>query len=352
VNDPAAALVRRLGDKSFKVRERASRELVEMGPAAVPALRIGCKDADPEVRRRCLAILPRAMRRVVERRLEALLADKAGKPDPELPGWARFRKAVGTHEAARRLYVDMARADGELLAAAEHEPRKAGHLIAARCQALQQTAQQPGGAPLVHLAALAFTASDAKVKDEEGAGTSLCQLLESRLPEQLATDARSDCVRKLLVPFLSRCIDAGVVGPALRAAMSLKLKEAAGLAVKELRLKRGGASACAMAALAVGKLGTREHIPLLEPLLKDHDGVGGFSTGNVSGQTEVGDVALASLVRLSGHTLKEYGFPAGNLDEWVLNVHGPPILGFPGDKERNAAKRKWKAWAAKNIKKK
>jgi hypothetical protein len=152
------------------------------------------------------------------------------------------------------------------------------------------------------------------------------------------------------VRFLTRCIDAGAVEQAIRAALALKLKEAAGLAVKALRDAKGR-NGYAMAVLAVGKLGTREDIALLEPILKDRTGCGSFGTGGVTGTTELGDVALASLVRLSGHTLKEYGFPAGNLDEWTLQVHGPPILGFPSDKERNAAKQKWKAWAAKNVKK-
>jgi serine/threonine protein kinase len=51
------ALVRKLGDDSFSVRESASRELVKRGPVARAALKRGCSVADAEVARRCRAAL-------------------------------------------------------------------------------------------------------------------------------------------------------------------------------------------------------------------------------------------------------------------------------------------------------
>ena len=89
----AAALVKQLQDRSFKVRERASRELINMGPAAVPALRRRCKDTDPDVRRRCQAILPLALKRDQDRLLKQLLADKDGSVNYDLPG--RWDKSAG-----------------------------------------------------------------------------------------------------------------------------------------------------------------------------------------------------------------------------------------------------------------
>jgi HEAT repeat protein len=56
--DKLAALVRQLGDKSPEVREKATAELVALGPAAVPLLRQAAKDPDEaeaaERARRCL----------------------------------------------------------------------------------------------------------------------------------------------------------------------------------------------------------------------------------------------------------------------------------------------------------
>jgi hypothetical protein len=56
----AAELRRRigeLGDRSFKVREKATRELRALGGAAVPALREAAKSDDPETARRARSLL-------------------------------------------------------------------------------------------------------------------------------------------------------------------------------------------------------------------------------------------------------------------------------------------------------
>jgi hypothetical protein len=46
------ALVRQLGDDQFKQREKASKQLIMIGPRARPFLQEGVKDADPEISRR------------------------------------------------------------------------------------------------------------------------------------------------------------------------------------------------------------------------------------------------------------------------------------------------------------
>jgi HEAT repeat protein len=53
------ALVRQLGDDEFRVRERASRQLVVLGPRARPFLQAAVKDPDPEIARRATDCLER-----------------------------------------------------------------------------------------------------------------------------------------------------------------------------------------------------------------------------------------------------------------------------------------------------
>jgi HEAT repeat protein len=55
----ARALVRKLGDGDFSVRERASDELAALGTRALPLLRAAAKDPDPEVARRAEACVER-----------------------------------------------------------------------------------------------------------------------------------------------------------------------------------------------------------------------------------------------------------------------------------------------------
>jgi len=130
--DPAAvaksrALVKRLADESFEVREKASEELVALGAPAVPALQAALRDEDLEVSRRAiqtrtspattraavrllaarapdgaaealLALLPGAEEAVADDVREALvvLARRPGGPDPALV------RALDDKDPARR----------------------------------------------------------------------------------------------------------------------------------------------------------------------------------------------------------------------------------------------------------
>src|SRR5262249_49372206 len=71
--DPAeaAALVQKLADNSFEVREDAHKRLEELGKGAIPALEEGVKDYDPEVSSRCKRLLALATRTEIEVALDA-----------------------------------------------------------------------------------------------------------------------------------------------------------------------------------------------------------------------------------------------------------------------------------------
>src|SRR5688572_626595 len=71
----ATGLVKKLGDSRFTSQEAAAKELVEMGTAALAALREGQKSADEEVRTRCTNLIPKAVARHWDRRADAFLAD-------------------------------------------------------------------------------------------------------------------------------------------------------------------------------------------------------------------------------------------------------------------------------------
>lgn len=52
-----AKLVAKLGDDSWRVREEADKDLIELGPPALPELRKGLMSEDAEIRRRCVSIV-------------------------------------------------------------------------------------------------------------------------------------------------------------------------------------------------------------------------------------------------------------------------------------------------------
>jgi hypothetical protein len=96
--EKARLLIRKLGDDSFTVREKATRDLIALGSVALPFLREAAKEKDPEVARRaslCLeqikednsgGVLPSAVRLVAVRRppgsVAALLDLLPGADEP------------------------------------------------------------------------------------------------------------------------------------------------------------------------------------------------------------------------------------------------------------------------------
>jgi hypothetical protein len=103
----ARVLVQQLADASFRVRDKASRELEQMGRRAVAALIEGQNHPDPEVRLRSSLLLPRAEADDMKARVDAFLADAKSEYQHDLPGWQKFRRVAGDSRPARDLFVEI-----------------------------------------------------------------------------------------------------------------------------------------------------------------------------------------------------------------------------------------------------
>src|SRR5437879_800154 len=73
-------LVRRLGDKSFRVRDASARELLARGKDAIDALKRGADNTDPEVRERCRRLLTQLQARLIRERLDGFVNDVKSPP--------------------------------------------------------------------------------------------------------------------------------------------------------------------------------------------------------------------------------------------------------------------------------
>jgi hypothetical protein len=349
-----ATLVHQLGHESFPVRERASTDLIRLGRAAKPALLAGLGDTDLEVRRRCQFILPLALRRDLEARLAAFLADKDHKNDHGLPGWARYHELVGNGDIARDLFIQISKADPDLLEAVATEPKAAGDRFTYRCQFLQQLAYNPTGngtmVSLADLANLLFIATDPMFQMPAESLHLFTNLLTYQMPQRLTPGARAELVKKLALRWIQRQ-DASNLGQTLELAVKLNLKESLDLALREVRNKNGVPYSRAMAIMAVGQLGGKQHATELEPLLAETAQVGSFGINNTQGNTEVRDVALATLIHLHGQKLKDYGFAAAEAwpDTEISLQNGPIFLGFSNKNKRELALKKWKGRSGKEA---
>ncbi|MDY3559167.1 sigma-70 family RNA polymerase sigma factor [Gemmata sp. JC673] len=104
VDDPMAKLIAQLGSESFAEREAAEEKLKELGAPAKSALLVGLKSDNPEIARRCAAVLP-ALRRADWQRATAAFA---ANPDTfKHPVWTRLKDITGDGPDARAIFAEL-----------------------------------------------------------------------------------------------------------------------------------------------------------------------------------------------------------------------------------------------------
>lgn len=356
----AARLVRQLGDKSYLKRQQAQRLLGEMGVSAKDALLAARNDPDAEIRFRVGQLLQTVLEIDFQRTLEEFVASSSdpsgkesanGKSDaPTLPGWDRFRHLVGGDHAARRLFVEMQRAERDLLAMSESRPTVAGEVLELRCQQLQEALQPADDEDEVlslgSICAFLFVAGDPDVVlSTQGAAYVNNFSHQTPLQEAIRAGEYVEPLRALLGGWVKRRFDDNMVTyQNVQLALLYNLPQAIEPAAALANRKDAPAHLRPYGVLAVGKLGGKAQLASLEPLLDDATEFTMHGRDNQQIRTQIRDVALAVMVHLSGQKLIDYGFDHFSLNPSML--FNPGSLGFNKPETREKALAKWRAWAA------
>jgi hypothetical protein len=373
----AEDLIRQLGDPSYLAREEASKALFEMGLAVKDLLIDGARDADLEVRRRCQELLPRVLDADRQVRLKAFLADKEGKDGGRgLPGWERYQRLAGSGAEARKLFAQMQKGDSaRFLQDIEAAPDRAGELVLARAMELQQRMYGTrlglkGGVvyrgsttavKLPDIASLVCVAADPKVNlPNINAFYNVGNFLQQPASRSgLGSKDKPTPYRKLVLAWMKRGIGEGNTAQyVINIATNIGIAETGDLAVEALRSHKLTGPALGYVLVAIGKMGEKKHVPILESYLKNKDVVITIRVNKDTSTTQVRDVALAMLVHLSGQPHAEYGFfyvkrfAAGRSGRVISSSYkfNPYYLGFTNDAERAAAFKKWQEYKAKEGK--
>jgi HEAT repeat protein len=346
-----ATLVRQLGDNSYQVRDRAAGQLIGLGLAAEPALRKGLEDPDPEVRRRCEQLLSLAANRDFDRKIDAFLKDSQDKHN--LPGWPRFRKKVGAATASRDFYVAMYRAQGALIDLAEKDLRGAAASLASRCKGMKDTFLEldRGFPTLAEVAGLVFVAgSEPWGRDQATQRLVLAALEGMKYRPELIKELRNNPpARSLIAVFLQQPTASAEIDAALGVIQMLDLNECMEYVLHIALAREMPATTRADALVAIARLGTKEHIPPLEPLLEDITPVGTATVRGKKLTAEMRDVALAALLQLSGQLKDDFGFPYLAAVPGLKELPAPNRLGFENSASRNTALAKWKKSTTKDT---
>ncbi len=344
-------LIRQLGHSSFAMRQRASKQLVEIGIAGQPLLNAALADEDAEVRNRSAQVLTQIVEADFRARLEAFANDPLGKQEHSLPSWNRFRETFGQEKLPRDLFVDMQRAEPALLEALEASTKLAGELLVMRMQSILQTIQWPqlnGGSPatvpLGTVCALLFVSSTDGVTISDQDAIQLFNLIhQASFQSSLRTTANAPMLKKLLGMWILHNSGPSIAYMNLQLAFNFDLKEGLDLAVKMIGNDGGGQPFMRQyVILAIARFGNHEHIPLIEPLLKDATPCMPQQNPDPK-QSQIRDVALAVLVKLSGQELKDYGLE--HIQTNPQTVFQPGTVTFNDPAKREAALKKWKEWS-------
>jgi hypothetical protein len=343
----AHELVRELGNRDYQVREKATQDLSALGRAAYSEIRQGVADSDPEVRARCCRLLPHAYDLEMKARVEAFINDAQGKVAHDLPGWDRFRKLVGDDPAARGFFASIVRADCRLMDAVENQPAECGlERLLIRCAALQQQmypralGQMPSQS---EVAQLLFLAVNPHLQTTPQACASINQFLyRPEVRTWFAGGESAPMMKKLLLAWLDRNIDEPNTGMMIANLMnSLQLKELTDLSLKILLEKKTVAYVRANILVAFGKMGQKDIVERIQPLITDDTQVAQFVLNRTRSTTQLGDVALAISIYLSGQSVSDYGFDGLKGGGSIFSYYR---MGFVSDEHRAAARKKWAEW--------
>jgi len=350
-------LVRRLGDKSYRNRESAARELLRQGSASVAVLTEGTKDADPEVSERCRQLLPQAAALERNEKLAILMNDPSAPPPKGLAGLERFLKVTGDDKAARELYGEMLAIHHRTVEAAETNPREAAEQYRQFCDDAYnrwQTAARAGRysydnmfSNRAEITFFLFLSGDTRVrKNDVGVNRSSILLNGNQIANAISGKDGNLATRKLFLDWLENEPQTYLQQRGFQLAAQANVKEALPVVIRLLEKPGKDTYGKAQVMTALVKLGSKEHIKLLDPYLSDSSELTSINFGN--GQmlrVQVRDVAMGVQLQLAGEKMTDYGFDNRFGGGWQ-SYH---YYGFADDKSRDDAHTKWKEWSKKNL---
>jgi len=349
-HEKATALVKQLGDKRFANREAAAKRLVEMGPAAVPALTAGTKSEDEEIRNRSISLLPQAKAAEWKRRAAAYLADTEAKQKHDLPLLVEWEKLVGKPDAgARKLFAEMVRMNGEMLDKAT-DRRVAASVCAARCKLVLAQARGTTGqikAEVGDIAAILFVDTLVPTRSDWSTRAFPAQLLANPTAVETVGDADTGPAFRRLVVKWMQARDKNDPTAGQQFALFARKKpfaEAAPILIKLAKEKSNDVFTVRVLAIeALGKVGGKDAAAALADLVPDNTNLFG---GGGPDEHRVGDVALAASLTMHGKKLNDFGM-RNNFGIGFATAEGEePISitlhGFANAAARENAVKKWK----------
>ena len=357
----AVSLVEQLGAKSFRTREMAAKELVNLGAASMQALQRGTKSEDAEVADRCKKLLPQAYEFYVLK----ILDEVSAKPDtpipPDLPGAKRWVELAGTSKEAKELYTDMVKTHRVLLSDLEQNPSQVTQKYRDFVQEIYTRTRGnfnvSSGNQVVspsEMILFLFLATDPNNKGtgtENGARSYLpvyTILNQAKWTTFLAPKTGVEPIKRMFVQFVEKETNPNILRRALMIAGNAELKECIPAAIKMAKEKNNLGMVRSYALTSLIKMGDQSTIKELLPLMEDKGVIVNMNLGNGVKSVEVRDVAMGVALLISKQSMTDFGYEGNppTTTSPTLSVSFS-YFGFADDEKRQSAIKKWKAYAEK-----
>lgn len=365
--------IRQLNHDAYSIRQAAADRLLDSGFSARAALVEMADGPDPETRAAARRLVTLIDQTEFENRLAEFAADVDGRRGLTLPGWQEFGKLVGQDEAARKLFVAMYGQEASLIqraignVAGDDDLRWEARIVQlnnhrgvggdARFARLNIRVE-PNPSPATDESMGSYATMFFLAAMPETAMSDTAEMLVGQLVQRPAVTAamqdrsNNNALRRLVSAWILRCPSRNeqVLQMRLNFVFLFELREAISLALDvaggDPRFLAITAPTRATAVQVIGRLGTEQHIAVLEPLLEDASEVAPVQPINPVAPTvqtvQIRDVALATLLHLTGQDPQDYGFSKiRRHPQFLFDVSS---LGMSGEAERAAAIRRWRAW--------
>jgi hypothetical protein len=348
----ASALVEKLADSSFKVREGASDDLVKLGAVAVDALRKGLKHADTEVAERCRKLLPQALDFHLQEQIDKFLAKPDGPIPDDLPGLKRWLKVAGSTKESRELYAAMVKDQRRILIEVEAHPEQAAQKFQAfiadvysraRVGTVAARGEMITRSEMVLYFFLGGDPACRKANTPTGSVQATPFLNGTQVENLLTGGGSSPAFQKLFLAWLEEERYITLVRSGFRLAALANLKEAAPIAIRVATDKTSPPTSRSYALLTASKLFTAADIKTLQPVLEDKTLITRIGAANGDPTTvEIRDIALAIAIQATGQKVADYGY------DRMRAIGAAPPLSYTyysqTEKQREAAFKKWQEW--------
>ncbi|MEX0792053.1 MAG: hypothetical protein WD045_02885 [Pirellulaceae bacterium] len=348
-------LIRDLGAPEFATRELAQQRLIASRHAAFEEVERACRSPDPEIQRRATATLELLKEEIQRSDIEGLIAGR----EVQIPGWDRFRKLIGDGPEDRRLFAEMLQAEWEIVEISEKSPQQADYAIFLRAAELKyQIYAENQSLSIGNVMAMLFATSHPEIHLTGPANEELQYVLSApTLSQSLVSHESSRSIRGVLNHWVlrsteNRNLSARVRHAILNLCLQENLESGVPLATSVLRasgtdfLDVDQNNYLVFGLLAIGKLGNKEHRPIIREYFDRHHRIVQYLPGNdhESYSTQLRDVALAVDIHLTGHDPRQFGFPQIDSDPTHLFVYR--TIGFSSEAARDEAFLKWKEFDA------